>query len=274
MSTILTNKAVNKQGNQQITENVTASFTAYIDDLTDPEEVILTDEDSTDAPLEADEESEDESSSEDYGVPESFSIQPIWILHEGQIIWSASRYGFNLAPKEYLRRRLQLLLDFLAERFPDKSCGELLLSLQGFFARDNESSKGGWLDSLKNSGILYFDEGIKKYCVMPLGNLRAGKGEGKLLPGKLESLWLDREFSKIKPSVSPKDFAEYKASLIASFKNFCAELNELCSTFDSHEEDGASGIGLKQTGFVYKESTLGRKKFGEWGKLWSVKNEY
>ena len=274
MTATLRNETINRQGHTQIAENVTASFTAYIDDSTDTEEVTLTEEDSIDAPLEADEESEDDISGEDYGVAEAFSIQPVWILHEGQIIWAASRYGYNLAPKEYLRRRLQILLDFLAEKFPGKSYGELLLSLQGFFARDNESSKGGWLDSLKNSGILYYDGAAKKYCVMPLGNLRAGKGQGKLLPGKLESLWLEREFSKINPSASTKDFAKYKDSLVGSFKKFCADLNELYSTFDSQEEDGGSGIGLRKTEFAYEESTLDRKKFGEWKNLWRTRNEH
>ena len=161
---------------------------------------------------------------------------------------------------------IQLLLDFLAGKFPGKSYGELLLSLQGFFAKDNESSKGNWLDSPKNSGILYFDEGMKKYRVIPLSDFRAGKGQGKILPGKMESLWLEHEFSKISASVSPKEFEKYKAGLIVSFKKFCADLNVLCSVFDSHDEHG---IGLKKIEFVYEESTLDRKKFGEWKKLWS-----
>ncbi len=261
------NTAVNKQA-----EITTASLTSYIDDLTDPEEPELTDEDSLDEPLEAEEESEDDSSGDDYGVAESFSIRPLWILYEGQILWAASHYGFNLTKKEYLRRRIQTLLDFLAKKFPRKSYGELLLSLQGFFAKDNESSKGNWLDSLKNSGILYFDESTKKYQLMPLGKLRAGKGQGKLLPGKIESLWLEHEFSKLTLSLSPKDFDKHKAPLIDSFKNFCAELNALCSIFDSEDDDSeeekSRGIGLKKTEFIYEESTLDRKKFLQWKKLW------
>ena len=84
--------------NRQV-ETATASFTNYIDDSKDPEELELTAEDLTDEPLEADEESEDDGG-EYYGGTESFSVQPIWILYEGQILWSASRYGFSLAPKE------------------------------------------------------------------------------------------------------------------------------------------------------------------------------
>ena len=259
-------------------ETPTASFTNYIDDSTDPEELELTEEDSFDDPLEADEESDDYSDEEYSNGADAFSIQPIWILHEGQILWSASHYGFNLAPKEYFRRRIQTLLNFLAEKFPGKSYGELLLSLQGFFVRDNEASKGSWLDSLKNSGIIYFDEETKKYCVMPLGNLRAGKGQGKILPGKIESLWLEREFSKIRSFYGSQiDLEKHKDFIIGSFKKFCAELSSLCSVFDSQEAEEDSdkgqknGIGLKQTEFVYEESTLYRKKFGEWKKLWSKK---
>ena len=74
MSAILTNKIINKQEHKQIAENVTASFTAYIDDLADTEEPEITEEYSLDAPLEADEESEDDTSAEDYGVPEAFSL--------------------------------------------------------------------------------------------------------------------------------------------------------------------------------------------------------
>lgn len=277
MPMIFTNET--RTDNRTINKNVeisTASFTNYIDDITDPEEPELTDEDLLDNPEEADEESEDNNSNEDYGSAEAFSIQPVWILYEGQILWSVSRYGFNLASKEYFRRRILILLDFLAKKFPGKTYGELLLSLQGFFAKDNESSKGGWLDSLKNSGILYFNEGTKKYEVMPLGNFRAGKGQGKEkeLPGKIESLWLEHEFSRIeRDSGLHSDIEKHKSSLIGNFKNFCSELNVLCSIFDSQEEDSngerTHGIGLKKIEFVYEESTLGQKKFDNWKKLWS-----
>ena len=259
---------------KHIRERNTGSFISYIEGTADPDEIDLTEEDSLDNPSEADEESEDESGGDDYAVPKSFSVQPLWILYGGQILWAASHYGFNLAPKEYFRRRIQALLDFLAKKFPRKGYGELLLSLQGFFVRDGESSKGRWLESLKSSGILYFDEGTKKYCVIPLTKLRAEKGQGKSLPGKIESLWLESELAKINPSVSPKDFNKYKAPLIDSFKKFCAELNGLCSVFDSQEEGSSGVLGLKRTEFVYEESTLDRKKFVEWKKLWRLNNEH
>lgn len=271
MSQVRTNetRTYSRQEHKQ-TEIVTTSFTKYIDDTTDPDETDLTDEDSIDAPPEANEESDDENGGEDYAAPESFSIQPIWILYEGQILWGASRYGFNIAPKEYFRRRIQTLLDFLAERFPDRNYGELLLSLQGFFAKDSESSKRGWLESLKNSGILYFDERTEKFCVMSIANLRAGKGQGKILPGKLESLWLESELAKIDTSSGSKDFKKYKAALTESYKKFCADLNEMCGIFASHEEEGAdkskiSSIGLKKIEFVYEERTLANK-ISEWKK--------
>ena len=269
MSTTLTNdiKTDNRTTTKHV-ETATTSFANFIDDSTDQKEPEPTKEDSINNPEEADEETDDENYDEEYyGVTEAFSIQPIWILYEGQILWSASRYGFNIASKEYFRRRIQTLLDFLKGKFPGKSYGELLLSLQGFFARDNKSSKGNWLDTLKNSGILYFDEGAGKYKVIPLGNFRAGKGQGKILPGKIEALWLEHEFSGIANTQS--DLDKHKASLIDNFKKFCAELNVLCGTFDTHEDEKQRGIGLKKIEFVYEESTLERKKFDNWKKLWS-----
>ena len=274
MSEILSNvtRADNRAANKQI-EISSTSFIIYIDDNTDPEEPKLTEEDFIDSPLEAEEESEDYSD-EYYSSSESFSIQPIWILYEGQILWSASRYGFNLTSKEYFRRRLQILLDFLVRKFPGKSYGDLLLSLQGFFAKDNTDSKGHWLASLKNSGIIYFDELTKKYNIISLGNFRAGKGQGKILPEKIESLWLENEFSKINLSGNQGKFKNYKASLIESFKNFCSELNDLCSLFASDSEDdneeNKRGIGLKKIEFIYEDSTLDRKKFNSWKKLWEL----
>lgn len=263
-----THESVRVKEKKSVRERSKGSFTAYIDDITDPEELTITDEDSLDEPPESYEESEDENSGDDYGAAVSTGIQPLWILCGGQILWAASRYGFNLAPKEYFRRRIQILLDFLAKKFPRKSYGELLLSLQGFFAKDSSSSKGGWLDSLKNSGILYFDEEKKKYELMPIGNLRAGKGQGKgkELPKQLESLWLEHELSKI----GHHDNEKMKARLIEDFKKFCAELNDLCSVFDSQEEEEAVkgekiyGIGLKKIEFAYEESSLDRKKILEW----------
>lgn len=283
MSASLTNET--RSENRTVNKNVeitAASYASYIDDITDQEEPELTEEDSLDSPEEANEESDDDNDNNDddyYSSSEALSVQPIWILYEGQILWSASHYGFNLASKEYFRRRIQTLLDFLRKKFPGKTYGELLLSLQGFFARDNESSKGNWLDLLKNSGILYFDEGTNKYKIIPLGNFRASKGQGKILPGKIEALWLEHEFSEIEKDAGEQtDIEQYKASLIGNFKAFCSELSDKCSTFTSQEEDDSEeegetvkkrGIGIKKIEFVYEESTLDRKKFNDWKKLWS-----
>ncbi len=185
MSEILSNvtRADNRAANKQI-EISSTSFIIYIDDNTDPEEPELTEEDFIDSPLEAEEESEDYSD-EYYSSGESFSIQPIWILYEGQILWSASRYGFNLTSKEYFRRRLQILLDFLVRKFPGKSYGDLLLSLQGFFAKDNTDSKGHWLASLKNSGIIYFNELTKNIILYLLEISGLVKVRGKYCLRKL-----------------------------------------------------------------------------------------
>ena len=272
----LTNK--NKSDNRHVNREdyIQRGDTVYVDDNTDPQEPELTDEDSIDAPAEADEESDD-----DDGMPETEgtgSITPVWILYGDQIIWSASRYGFRIAPKEYFRRRIQALLDFLASRFPGKSYSELLISLQGFFANDNESSNGGWLDSLKNAGIIYFDESTREYKVMPVKNLRAGKGQGKNneMPKRLEALLLEYELTRIKnASGNRPDWEKCRDILLDCFKKFCDEINNFCSTFETHEEVETQkgkkiyGIGLKKIAFSYEESTLDRKKLNSWKKRWA-----
>ena len=246
------------------------NVSVYMNDDTDPEDAELSAEDYDDAPLEAEEESEDYDDdgdrSEAAGIGE---IQPVWLLHEGQILWAASRYGFRLSPKEYFRRRLQTLLDFMAAKFPGKSYGELLVSLQGFFAKDNDSSKGSWLESLKNAGIVYMSEESGKYEIMPLGNFRAGKGHGKPneLPEKLKDFWLQCELSRTgQDSANPHDWG----AILENFKKFCEEINDLCSRFDAQEEapeDGkTSGIGLKKIEINYQTSTLERNILNKWKK--------
>lgn len=273
------NRADNRTAN--VESYIQRNIYVYVDDDTDQPTLDLSDEDYDDAPLEANEESDDDTDeSSDYPDTEGAgNIRPIWLLYEGQILWAASRYGFRIAPKEYFRRRVQKLLHFLASKFPGKSYGDLLLSLKGFFAKDNDSSKGNWLESLKNTGILYLDETKKDYEIMPLGDLRAGKGQGKNneLPEMIERLWFEREVSKsgLAPGTSP-DWDKFGALLLDSFKNFCEELNDLCGSFDSHEEEDSgkgitSGIGLKKTEFTYEESTLQRKKLDRWKKWWRKK---
>ena len=255
------------------------SMFVYVNDDTDSEDAELSAEDYDDAPLEADEESEDyDDNGEHSDSAGTGSIQPVWLLYEGQILWSASRYGFRLSPKEYFRRRLQILLDFLAKEFPGKSYGDLLSALQGFFVKDNSSSKGNWLDSLKNVGIIYMDGETRKYEVMPIGNFRAGKGEGRYnedisrsLPENLERLWLERELSKrIPASGNQLDWKNCKGWLLKELKDFCAKINELCTTFDIEDDEenahDENGIGLKKTRFDYEASTLQRKKLHVWKK--------
>ena len=250
------NRTVNKQ-----VEISTASFTNFIDDWTDPGEPELTDEDLISELTEANEGTDDDS--ETYGSSESFSIQPLWILY-----YTGGRYYGQLHIMASIQRQ---------KNISDED-GELLLGLQGFFAKD-ENSKGSWLDYLKNSGIVYFDEAAKKYEIISLGNFRAGKGQGKILPVKIESLWLEREFSNSEGKFDSK-------ALIESLKKFCKDLQELCSTFDS-QEDGYSdsdssskskeakserkrGIGLKKIKFEYKPDVLERKKLDAWKKIWKL----
>ncbi|MBQ9404081.1 MAG: hypothetical protein IJU15_03775, partial [Synergistaceae bacterium] len=119
-------QAVLKVSQKEKIRNLPFSF---IDDLTDMAEPELTRDDVIDSPGEADDLSEYEDEydydSDLEAESEKFissycviKIKPLWILHEGQLIWASSRHGFKLAEKEYFRRRLQTLLDFLADEFP------------------------------------------------------------------------------------------------------------------------------------------------------------
>ena len=267
-------KSENKPLNRE--DYIQRNVYAYVDDSTDQEEVDLMEEDYDGAPCEADEESEDDN--DDYlGGTDTGAIQPIWILCEGQIIWAASHYGFRLSAKEYFRRRLQSVLDFLVGEFPNKSYGDLLLSLQGFFVKDNNSSKGNWLESLKGVGILYMDDRSMEYSIMSLGNLRAGKGMGKdseessaSLPRQLEYLWLERELSKKEhASENPLLWKNCKRWILEGINDFCAEINELCSKFVYNDDE--RGIGLKRVEFAYEEATLQRKKLKAWKEWWNSK---
>ena len=267
-------KSENKSLNRE--DYIQRNIYIYVDDSTDQEEIELTEDDYDEAPCEADEESEDDE--DDYsGDTNTEAVQPIWILCEGQILWAASHYGFRLSAKEYFRRRVQSILDFLAGEFPDKSYGELLLSLQGFFVKDNDGSKGNWLESLKNAGILYTNDRSMGYDIMPLGNLRAGKGKGKdsedrsaSLPENLEHLWLERELSKREHvSENPLLWKNCKGWILEGINEFCAEINELCNNFVSNNDE--QGIGLKTMEFAYEEATLQRKKLKAWKEWWNRK---
>ncbi len=251
---------------------------SYVDDNTDIDEIELTPEDYDDAPYEADDLSDYEESEErqdDIHVAKRSGVQPIWLLYEGQILWATSNFGTRLAEKEYLRRRLQLLLNFLKGQFPDKSYDELLLSLQGFFVRDNDNEEDSayWLESLKNVGIIYCEGHI-----LALKNFRAGKGESKSrglvrLPKYLEYLWLERELMKPE-NISDKPFSWTNCQhwLLDGLKSFCKEINEFCATLDNLKHDkNTHGLALKQVKFGYMKSTLQRKRLKEWAQWWDKK---
>lgn len=104
-------------------EDITSRGYSYVDDNTLNDDDELTPEDYNDeAPDTADDRSEyDDENAEDIHVRRRSSIRSLWVLYEGRIIWAASHYGFNIAEKEYLRSRLQLLLEFLHGEFPGVS---------------------------------------------------------------------------------------------------------------------------------------------------------
>ncbi len=260
---------------------------SFIDDLTDMDEPELTQDDVIDSPCEADDLSEYEGgydyeseSGEFISDSAIIKIKPLWILYEGQLIWASSRHGFKLAEKEYFRRRLQALLDFLADEFPDKTPGDLLLSLQGFFVRDNDegSDPTYWLETLRNSGIVYGEDKI-----LPIKNLRAGRGQGKdsesksvKLPDNLEYLWLERELSKperYSELDEPFSWRNCNSWLPSGIRDFCSKVNELCAGFETDTEDKrAHRLGLKLLKFGYHDSTLQRKRLKGWALWWNRRN--
>ncbi|MBQ4470192.1 MAG: hypothetical protein II917_08675 [Synergistaceae bacterium] len=279
-------QAVLKVSQKEKIRNLPFSF---IDDLTDMAEPELTRDDVIDSPGEADDLSEYEDEydydSDLEAESEKFissycviKIKPLWILHEGQLIWASSRHGFKLAEKEYFRRRLQTLLDFLADEFPGKTSGDLLLSLQGFFVRDNDegSDPTYWLETLRNSGIIYGEDKM-----LPIKSLRAGKGQGKdsasksvRLPDNLEYLWLERELSKPEHySEEPFSWKNCNSWLPSGIRDFCSKVNELCAGFETDTEDKrVHGLGLKLIKFGYQDSTLQRKRLKGWALWWNRKN--
>ena len=253
---------------------------SYVDNNTDINEIELTPEDYDDAPYEADDLSDYEEGEElqdDIHISKRSGIQPIWLLYEGQILWATSNFGTRLAEKEYLRRRLQLLLNFLKGQFPDKSYDVLLLSLQGFFVRDNDNDEDAkyWLESLKNVGIIYGEGKI-----LVLKNFRASKGESKSrglvrLPKYLEYLWLERELMKPE-NISDKPFSWINCQrwLPDGLKSFCIEINEFCAMLDTQKRDNNThGLGLKRVEFGYMDSTLQRKRLKEWAQWWNKKEK-
>ena len=260
-------------------------FYSSVDDNSDVDEILLDNEDFDRSPLEANENSDDDSDEIDLDYSAGSGIQPIWLLYEGQIIWSASRYGFRMGAKEYFRRRIQVLLDFLKNKFPEKNYEDLLLSLQSFFVKDNtgdeNSDTGSWLDSLKNAGIIYSNDGK----IMTIGDFRVGKGQGKdrenlknSLPENLEYILLEHILSENKyyqnnPLAQKNCKFELTELLVKDINAFCDELNELCQSFegDSDSDEDAKGIGLNMIKFSYNANTIQRKRLKVWREWWNKK---
>lgn len=283
--TVLHNKTSNT-GKEKLSNKQSHILHGYssVDDNSDIDEIILNDEDLDPSPLEAQEESDDDRDENDLDYSAGSGVQPVWVLYEGQIIWAASRYGFRMGAKEYFRRRIQELLKFLKKRFPKKSYEDLLLSLQGFFVKNNtgdeNSDSGHWLESLKNAGIIYGEDGK----IMSIGDLRVGKGEGKSrennsnsLPENLEYILLEKILSQNKyrqnnPLAMKRADLELTKSLTDDLNAFCDELNELCQSFDGEsdpDDDEPKGIGLKMIKFNYNADTVQHKRLKDWREWWS-----
>ena len=253
---------------------------SYVDDSTDIDEIELTPEDYDDSPCEADDLSdyeEGEKIQDDIHASKRSGVQPIWLLYEGQILWATSNFGTKLAEKEHFRQRIQLLLNFLKGQFSERGYDELLLSLQGFFVRDNynDDDPKYWLDSLNKAGIIYGEGKI-----LVLKNLRASKGESKTrgfvsLPKYLEYFWLERELKKL-GNISDKPFSWKTCQywLPDGIKSFCREINEFCAALESQKRDEKThGLGLKLVEFGYMDSTLQRKRLKDWAEWWAEKGK-
>lgn len=214
------------------------------------------------------------------------AVRPLWALYGGRLLWASASIGRDVQERELLRRRIQAFLDFLAERFPNKTDEERLLAMRGLFiAEDNENSgeerKGrrenegngknekdskpstAWLNRLQKAGIIYGEEKI-----LPLSALRAGQGQGQdTFPEPLARLWLERELEK-RNEDSPLEWRNCK-DWIVGIKNFYKEVEGQLNRFKEAME--GSGLGLKERNFPYNEGTLQRKHLPKWKKWWSAR---
>ena len=254
----------------------------YMPDNTALEQPELGPEDDIDFEAEdpADYEDEPHSDDESGDDPEASrrkTVIPIWMLCGDQILWSAQYYrpSSKLPPREYLRRRLQLLLGFLSREFPGRKPEELLLSLRGFFTQDDEG--GAWMDTLKTVGIVCGGQ------ILPLGKFRAGRGKGKQaegnsipLPEHLEYLWLSRELEH-HPEANPLDWKNCKRWLPEGLREFCRAVNTFCAKNFGREDDAEDGgrrksrgrgLGIKPVNFSYNDdpTVMQRKRLGGWKK--------
>ena len=274
------------------TEQLSSRRAEYVPDITAVDQPELNPEDDTeidpeDPSYDEDEYLSDNDSGTDPEVLRVNRVKPIWMLCGGQILWSALHYRPNskLPPREYLRRRLQLLLDFMAGEFPDKKPEERLLGLAGIFTQDSEGDS--WLDSLKSVGIICGGE------VVPLSRFRAGKGKGKKikegysvpLPDNLVHLLLERELEHHKEA-HPLAWKNCKGWLPEALRKFCAEINAFCDKNFEQEDGGEDpddtppekkkGLGIRRIHFSYNEdSSINRNmnKLTSWKKWFARRQE-
>lgn len=233
-------------------------------------------EDNSDPDTGVDDEEYQSSIDEEEPLFTRMPAHPLWLLHNNQLVWAASDFGFHVQQREYFRQLIQKLLDFLAEEFPNKSSEELLLSLCGFFVKagdknpaENSSEEseitiaedyksGNWLNSLGRAGIVY-----GKNQILLIRSLRASKGQGKAvqsvnLPEGIEHLWLERELAKPENQLgnkNPLGWAHFykqgaDGTMFTNLLAFCKKIN---SAFDDEDNEKLNILGLRKIEFNYTE---------------------
>ncbi len=186
-------------------------------------------------------------------------IHPLWLLYKGRLIWAGARLGRDIPEREFFRRRVQMFLDFLAGEFPDKSDEDRLLAMQKLFMEEKKGKDTAWLSRLDRDGIVYSDGKIISLKALITGQGGGGQGNDSC-PKALLLMWLEREL-KNHPGESPLDWKNCK-SWIMGINDFLSKVNDALNHFID-----SGGIGLKKRSFHYLESTIQRRRLGEWKKM-------
>ena len=226
-----------------------------LDPLQEPDDEILIDlNDESDDDLQEwlDEERPD--------FPRGRTAHPLWLLYGGQILWATDDIRFNTKELEFFRRRLQHLLYFLLNEFPNYENKEawLLLALQGFFVRNHPKKKEakrksdpkGWTKHLATVGIV-----LENGTILPLVELIASQGQGKQaegraagLPNMLLNLWFERELVAPLEELREKEISNFKHGAILNIKSLWQEMR-----LRRDDEKIGRGASLKEIARKLKE---------------------
>lgn len=192
----------------------------------------------------------------------------IWLWCAGRIVWSAEIYGFNLAERENMRRKMNDIISFLRKKL---SMEVTPLILEEFFLQENlclpeisaneknsESESGleektekrrndtkkkkigSWLSHLDTVGIMIDGDVYPLDCFI----MKQG-GTSATMPRALEFAWLTKSMERhMSYTLGWKAVKEW---LPLEINEFCIELNSVAGTE-----------------FNYIESTLQRKKLPIW----------